>query len=243
MAEGLLRRLFALSGVGATVGSAGLLPGGAPATPDAIATMADRRVDISAHRSRTVTRELATETPLVIGMTRQHVREVCATYGAPMPRVFTLKELVRRGHEAGGRMNGESVSAWLARLNIGRRPADLMGDDPDDDIADPVGRPRAVYEDTADELEGLLRQFVDLLVGTAERTVTGPAGATAATAEATGPDASATATTSADTAYADAAHVRPGAGRGDGHGDATPGGRDSQAAGHASEPSPGYSRR
>jgi protein-tyrosine phosphatase len=165
MAEGLLRRLFAQSGVGASVGSAGLLPGGAPATPDAVATMAARRVDLRHHVSRTVDTEMAQGTPLVIGMTRYHVRELCASYGAPMDRSFTLKELVRRGEQVGPRVEGESVYAWLARVAAGRRPADLMGDDPDDDIADPVGRPRSVYEDTADELEGLLRRFVELLVG------------------------------------------------------------------------------
>jgi protein-tyrosine phosphatase len=224
MAEGLLRRLFALSGVGATVGSAGLLPGGVPATPDAIATMAARRVDLRSHVSHTVTRELATETPLVICMTRQHVREVCATYGAPMPRTFTLKELVRRGHEARGRMPGEPVSAWLARVNVGRRPADLMGDDPDDDVADPVGRPRAVYEDTANELEDLLRQLVDLLIGTPPRTAAGSPAADDATA------------------YADPARVGSGT-VGDDRGDRAPDDRDPQATGHASDPSAGYSRR
>ena len=165
MAEGLLRRQFAHAGVGASVGSAGLLPGGAPATPDAIATMADRRVDIGHHVSQTVTEELVHDTPLILTMTRHHVRELCAGYGAPIDRTFTLKELVRRGEELGGRVHGESVYAWLARLNTGRRAADLMGDDPADDIADPVGQPRAVYEDTADELEHLLRRFVQLLVG------------------------------------------------------------------------------
>jgi hypothetical protein len=40
-----------------------------------------------------------------------------------------------------------------------------MGDDPGDDIADPVGRPRAVFEETADVLEDLLRRFVVLLAG------------------------------------------------------------------------------
>lgn len=165
MAEGLLRRLFAQAGVGATVGSAGLMPGGAPATIEAVATMADRRVDIRHHVSRTLDREMAGSTPLIIGMTRHHVREACATYGAPMDRTFTLKELVRRGDEVGSRLEGEPVHAWLARLAAGRRPADLMGDDPADDVADPVGRPRAVFEDTADELEALLRRFVDLLVG------------------------------------------------------------------------------
>lgn len=40
MAEGLLRRWLTQSGVGASVGSAGLLPGEAPATPDAVAPVA-----------------------------------------------------------------------------------------------------------------------------------------------------------------------------------------------------------
>jgi protein-tyrosine phosphatase len=165
MAEGLLRRLFAQAGVGASVGSAGLLPGGASATQEAIATMAARRIDIRHHVSVTIDAEMARTTPLIISMTRQHVREVCASYGAAMERTFTLKELVRRGDEVGARHDGESVYAWLARVAAGRRPSDLMGDDPDDDIADPVGRPRSVFEDTAQELEGLLRRFVDLLIG------------------------------------------------------------------------------
>jgi protein-tyrosine-phosphatase len=165
MAEGLLERLLAQAGVGAEVGSAGLLPGGAPATTDAVATMADRGVDISGHVSRMLTREMAITTPLVVGMTRAHVREACVTFGAPVDRAYTLKELVRRGEQAGGRRDGEPASSWLARIGAGRRTADLMGDDPADDIADPVGRPRDVYEDTADELEGLLRRLVNLLVG------------------------------------------------------------------------------
>lgn len=171
MAEGLLRKLLAEARVGATVGSAGLLPGGAPATVEAVATMVNRRVDIRNHVSRSLDPDMARSTPLVIGMTRHHVREACATYGAPIDRTFTLKELVRRGDDVGPRLEGESVYAWLARINAGRRPADLMGDDPADDIADPVGRPRAVFEATADELERLLRRLVELLVGGPPRSV------------------------------------------------------------------------
>jgi protein-tyrosine phosphatase len=169
MAEGLLRRLLAQAGVGATVGSAGLMPGGAPATHEAIVTMAHRRVDLREHQSRTVTAEMAQDTPLIVCMTRQHVREMCASYGAPMDRTFTLKEIVRRGEDVGARVDGESVYPWLARVAAGRTPADLMGDDPADDIADPVGRPRSVFEDTADELEELLRRFVVLLAGAPPR--------------------------------------------------------------------------
>ncbi|HKY64783.1 MAG TPA: hypothetical protein VJM49_00370 [Acidimicrobiales bacterium] len=169
MAEGMLRRLFIQAGIGASVGSAGLLPGGVPATPEAIATMAARRVDIRHHVSRTVDAEMATRTPLIIGMTRQHVRELCAGYGAPIERTYTLKELVRRGQQVGGRLHGESVYTWLHRISAGRRAADLMGDDADDDIADPVGRPRAVYEQTADVFEDKLRDLVQLLAGSPPR--------------------------------------------------------------------------
>lgn len=165
MAEGLLRSILAGAGVGATVGSAGLLPGGAPATADAVAAMARRRVDIGDHASRTLDARLARSARLVIGMTRHHVREAVATHGAPIARTFTLKELVRRGEEVGPRRPDESLEDWLARAGAGRRPADLMGDDRADDVADPIGKSRAVYEDTAAELDDLLRRLVALLSG------------------------------------------------------------------------------
>jgi protein-tyrosine phosphatase len=165
MAEGLLRPLLAQYGARADIGSAGLMPGGAPATPDAVAVMADRGIDISGHVSRTIEPGLVRSTPLVIGMTRRHVREAVVSHGADIERTFTLKELVRRGDEVGPRRPDETVFDWLARVGARRRTAELMGDDHDDDIADPVGRPRADYEETADELEALLGRLARLLVG------------------------------------------------------------------------------
>lgn len=165
MAEGLLRNLFTRAGVHAETGSAGLLPGGAPPTPEAIAVMAEEDIDIAGHVSRTLDTEQAQSASLVIGMARHHVREAVVTYGADIERTFTLKELVRRGDEVGPRHPDETVFAWLTRVGAGRRTADLMGDDEGDDIADPVGHPPSVYEDTAHELEILLRQLVVLLVG------------------------------------------------------------------------------
>jgi protein-tyrosine phosphatase len=165
MAEGLLRNLSKGAGVDAQIRSAGLLPGGAPPTPEAIAVMADQATDIAGHVSRALDAEAARSASLVIGMTRHHVREAVVTYGSDIERTFTLKELVRRGEEVGPRHPDETLVAWLARVGSGRRTVDLMGDDEGDDIADPVGRPRSVYEATARELETLLRQLVVLLVG------------------------------------------------------------------------------
>jgi protein-tyrosine-phosphatase len=165
MAEGLLRSLFARAGADARVRSAGLLPGGAPPTPEAIDVMADQAIDIAGHVSRALDAEAARSASLVIGMARHHVREAVVTHGSDIERTFTLKELVRRGEVVGPRRPDETESAWLARVGSGRRTVDLVGHDDGDDIADPVGRPRSDYEDTARELDSLLRRLVALLVG------------------------------------------------------------------------------
>jgi protein-tyrosine phosphatase len=165
MAEGLLRSRLAVAGIPAAVGSAGLLPGGVPATSHAVGVMARRGIDIGEHVSRTLDAHLARSTPLIIGMARQHVREAVVTYGAAIERTFTLKEIVRRGEKVGGRGATEPVSAWLARVAAGRVVSDLVGDDPEDDVADPIGRPRREYEVTVAELDELIERFVALLVG------------------------------------------------------------------------------
>jgi len=165
MAEGMLRGLLTDNGAHADIGSAGLLPGGAPATRHAIAVMADRGVDIRHHISRTIDPEFVRSTPLIIGMAREHVREAVVGYGADIEHTFTLKELVRRGERTGPRRPDETVFDWLARVAAGRRSADLMGEDHDDDIPDPVGRSRGHYEATARELDVLLRRLVALMIG------------------------------------------------------------------------------
>lgn len=173
MAEGILRAQLAGASIGAQVGSAGLLPGGSPAQPDAVAVMAERGIDITRHVSCQLTPQIARSANLVLGMSRQHVREACVGYGALLQRAFTLKELVRRGEAAGPRRIDETLYTWLGRAGNGRRPSDLVGDAEIDDIADPIGRPRQFYEQTADELEDLLRRFVDQVVGAERRSGAG----------------------------------------------------------------------
>lgn len=169
MGEGLLRARFADERVAARVGSAGLLPGGQPAVPNASTVMAERGIDIYNHVSCQLTPDIARSSNLLIGMAREHVREACVSYGALLQRSFTLKELVRRGESVGPRREGETLYTWLARLGHGRRPADLVGEAPQDDIEDPIGKPKVYFERTADEIDDLLARLVHMVVGAERR--------------------------------------------------------------------------
>jgi protein-tyrosine-phosphatase len=164
MAAALLARRLDDAGLKATVSSAGLLFDGKPATDHGRAVMADRGIDTSGHQSRRLRPDLVTGVDLVIGMARRHVREAVALVGpAVMGRAFTLKEIVRRGEERGGRTAEEPLEDWLARLAVGRRPTDLLGESDADDVADPIGGPRRGYERAADELDDLTARLARLL--------------------------------------------------------------------------------
>ena len=168
MAAALLARRLDDAGVKAVVSSAGLLFDGKPATDHGRAVMADRGIDTSGHRSRKLRPDIVSRADLVIGMARSHVREAVALAGpAVMGRAFTLKEIVRRGEELGGRAPGEPLEDWLARLSEGRRPVDLLAEAEAeaDDVADPIGGPRHGYERTAKELDDLTARLAALLGG------------------------------------------------------------------------------
>jgi protein-tyrosine phosphatase len=147
LAEALLRSLLAERGVAASVGSAGLMAGGMPATATGVEVLLDRGIDPGQHRSRNLADpgvELATA-DLVIGMERRHVQEAVL--------------LVRRAEAAPPRPADVPLRDWAERLSAGRTNADLLGLG-DDGVADPIGRPRADYEATADLLADLLARLV-----------------------------------------------------------------------------------
>ena len=163
MAAALLARRLEEAGVKAVVSSAGLLFDGKPATDHGLAVMADRGIDTSGHRSRKLHPDLVVGADLVIGMARSHVREAAALAPDVWGRAFTLKEIVRRGEERGGRAPGEPLGAWVARLHAGRRLTDLLGDSDADDVGDPIGGPRRRYDRTAEELDDLTARLARLL--------------------------------------------------------------------------------
>ena len=164
MAEALLRRAADARGQGVVVLSAGVTFDDHAPSEGSVVAMQRRGLDISGHRSRIMWAELVASADLVVGMARCHVREATVLAPDRFDHIFTLKELVRRGIERGER-GEEPLDAWLAQVADGRRPTDLLRDDPADDIGDPIGRRQSFYDETATEIERLIHRLAKLLWG------------------------------------------------------------------------------
>ena len=90
MAEVLLRERLRAAGVAATVSSAGTWRAGEPASGGSLRAMQARGMDLSDHRSRLLDRDAVDGADLVVGMAREHVREVAVLVPELFGRTFTL---------------------------------------------------------------------------------------------------------------------------------------------------------
>lgn len=136
----LFEHQLARSGTdGVTVHSAGVR--GAPfGPPEPLVKEAQAfGLNLGNHRPRKFDANMIVDADLIIGMSREHVREGVLANPPSFAKTFTLREIVRRGHERGPRGTEEAFGEWVARLHNGRRHADLIGDSVDDDIIDPMG--------------------------------------------------------------------------------------------------------
>jgi protein-tyrosine phosphatase len=145
------------------VSSAGFLPGGHEVAEEVLAVLAERGVPSEGLTSSAqVTPVHLRRADLVVTMARHHVREAAVLDPRSFRQTFTLKDIVRRGHAVRARQAGEPMSEWLEAVAEDRTPHDLLGDTPDDDVADPVGLPLRTFRKTANELERLTAELCDL---------------------------------------------------------------------------------
>jgi protein-tyrosine phosphatase len=148
MAEVLLRRHLSDAGIDAVVSSAGTRNVGLPVDPKATAVLAEMGHDLTTHRPRPISREILTNdgAGLIITMTREHLRDVVALDRSTWKRTFTLRELVHRvstlsttpdSPTTALQATSEGLAAWAGFVATGRKAADMLTDDPSDDISDP----------------------------------------------------------------------------------------------------------
>jgi protein-tyrosine-phosphatase len=162
MAQAMLSARLTARGVTVPVTSAGLLGGGRRPPPEVISVLAARGLDVSGHRSHVVTISDITGADLILGLAREHVRHAIVLRPEAWSRAFTIRELLRRGRQAGVRAPGEPFLDWLARAAGDRSRFDLLGRSPADDVADPAGGPLRGYQATAELLDQLIRDLVEL---------------------------------------------------------------------------------
>ena len=164
LAEAALRAHASERSLSVIVTSAGVqaMPG-LPATPPTVYAAQRIGLDLAHHRSTPLAADEVSGADLVLGLERRHVQEVVLHDRGAFPKTFTLKELVRRGSAVGHRQPDQTISDWLAHLHEGRRPMDLVGTSADDDVTDPTGSRAVDHHTTADEVDHLSRQVLDLL--------------------------------------------------------------------------------
>jgi len=145
------------------VTSAGLGDAGLAAPDEVVEVMLRRGVDLTSHRSTTLTTSMVADADLVVGMSLRHVQEAVLAEPVAWERAFRLKEIVRRGEFVGPRLPGQDVAAWIRAAQGDRDRTALAHVSPEDDVADPYGGPYAGYEATAVELDDLTGRLAALL--------------------------------------------------------------------------------
>jgi protein-tyrosine phosphatase len=146
-----------------TAESAGTLghDGGPPAR--LLTAASERGMDLSGHVPRVFEPDLARQADLVVGMAREHVREVVVADPPSFHKTFTLRDIVRRGVAKGPRGPEESLDQWLERMHAGRRHLDLIGNAPDEDIPDPMGGSTDDFRHMLDEVASRVRTLHSLI--------------------------------------------------------------------------------
>jgi protein-tyrosine phosphatase len=169
MAQAMLARELAVRGQQALVISAGISAGGSQPVPGEVAqVLAGYGLDVSAHRSSPMTAAGLARADLILALAREHLRHAVVAAPQTWPRAFTLRELARRGAQAGPREAGETLGDWLARAHAGRSRLALLGDGEPDDVADPVGGRLGDYQHAAAQISATVAQVADLGWGVLE---------------------------------------------------------------------------
>jgi len=170
MAQAMLARELAVRGQPAWVRSAGIAAGAPRPVPGEVAQiLAGYGLDVSGHRSSPVTAAGLAAADLILTLAREHLRHAVVADPQVWPRAFTLRELARRGAQAGPREAGETLGDWMARTHHGRSRLALLGDGEPDDVADPTGGRIGDYQHAAAQISAAVAQIADLGWGMAVR--------------------------------------------------------------------------
>ena len=166
LAEVIIRDAFERRGVVASVGSAGVLPGGHPAEPGSQWAARHLGFDLSTHSSRQVTAAMIDAADIVVTMEASHVLDLVSVTPGCRSRTLTLRELALRAEDDSGTdvFDLDRLLEWIRAAADRPLSALLTGDL---DIEDPIGRPRRAFRTTARDIGGLVDVVFDRWFGPA----------------------------------------------------------------------------
>lgn len=157
-AEAIARRLA--NGRPIRFHSGGLLSGGMPMPETGRRLGAALGYSFEDHRSRELDLLDLDGFDVVLTAAREQAREIVGANPDLWPRVFTIKQFSRwlDDHRLPPRA---IVGSWLDATAADRDRRSLLGEDPDDDVADPLGMPESAWTAMVDELTTHLTRIVD----------------------------------------------------------------------------------
>jgi protein-tyrosine phosphatase len=139
---------------------------GRAATIEGRRVMNDHGVSIDDHRTIELDQDLVDWADLLIGMSREHVRDTVRTFPEAASKTFTMKGLLEL---LGSLPPYTETVAWLDAANSMRDRAESITDA---DIDDPIGERQAAYDRVAAEIRDLIERFADGLERSGERLTT-----------------------------------------------------------------------
>jgi protein-tyrosine phosphatase len=150
LAAELFRRLAAARGADVVVTSAGFLPADLPALDGTVASARRLGLDLTAHRSRTLTAADVRDADVVMAMEVRHVQGLLELAPECAAKVFRVRELAQLAADAPIAPAGRAeVVAWVDGLQ--RDLGTVL--DPALDTPDPAGAPTRVFRKCAASLE------------------------------------------------------------------------------------------
>lgn len=132
---------------------------GRAATIEGRRVMADHGVPLDEHRTLELDRRLMEWADLVIGMSREHARDVARAYPEAAGRTYTMKAFLELLPSLPPYEDTESWLQEAARLR------DSSSAPADQDIDDPIGERQEAYRRVAAEIRDLTERFADGLEG------------------------------------------------------------------------------
>nr|WP_246301221.1 hypothetical protein [Microbacterium immunditiarum] len=140
--------------------SGGLLSGGMPMPETGRRLGAALGYSFGEHRSRELDLLDLDGFDVILTAAREQAREIVGANPDLWPRVFTVKQFSRWLDDQ-RRPPRAIVGSWLDAVAADRDRRSLLGDDPADDVADPLGLPEPAWTAMVDELKTHLARIID----------------------------------------------------------------------------------